>query len=293
MQRRSVSRIVLASLALTLLLSALMKSETTSAQKDQRPRARDVGVVVGVLPPGQLNAITDVPGVMVGHSTIVRDANIRTGVTAILPHGGNLFRDKVPGAVFIGNAFGKLAGSTQVNELGEIETPIMHWRIEEAELRSLIPEQLEIDTFDGSAWIGIIPFTMWDIRAFPPYLPAVPGLSSTHELNVRTYVHYNRVPGVWFFSLDCNSTAAVMAARAFYHLPYFNAHIDLEQHINTVDYALKRIDHPPAYFNGSWNIGETVPFSHPDSLEFFLTERYCLYAENDGELYGARIFHPP
>jgi D-aminopeptidase len=125
MQRRSVSRIVLASLALTLLLSALMKSETTSAQKDQRPRARDAGVVVGVLPPGQVNAITDVPGVMVGHSTIVRDANIRTGVTAILPHGGNLFRDKVPGAVFIGNAFGKLAGSTQVNELGEIETPIM------------------------------------------------------------------------------------------------------------------------------------------------------------------------
>ena len=169
----------------------------------------------------------------------------------------------------------------------------MHWRIEEAELRPLIPEQLEIDTFDGSAWIGIIPFTMWDIRAFPPYLPGVPGLSSTHELNVRTYVHYNRVPGVWFFSLDCNSTAAVMAARAFYHLPYFNANIDLEQHIGTVDYALKRIDHPPGYFNGSWNIGETIPFSHPDSLEFFLTERYCLYAENDGELYRARIFHPP
>ena len=125
MQHRSVSRIALASLAFTLLLSALMKSETTSAQKDQRPRARDAGVLIGVLPPGQLNAITDVPGVMVGHSTIVRDANIRTGVTAILPHGGNLFRDKVPGAVFIGNAFGKLAGSTQVNELGEIETPIM------------------------------------------------------------------------------------------------------------------------------------------------------------------------
>lgn len=78
-----------------------------------------------MLPPGPLNAITDVTGVMVGHSTIVRDANIRTGVTAILPHGGNLFREKVPGAVFIGNAFGKLAGSTQVNELGEIETPIM------------------------------------------------------------------------------------------------------------------------------------------------------------------------
>ena len=102
-----------------------MKPETSSAQKEQRPRARDAGVIVGVLPPGPLNAITDVTGVMVGHSTIVRDANIRTGVTAILPHSGNLFREKVPGAVFIGNAFGKLAGSTQVNELGEIETPIM------------------------------------------------------------------------------------------------------------------------------------------------------------------------
>src|ERR1044071_10514343 len=125
MQPRIVSRMALASLALTFLLSALMKSETTSAQKDQRPRARDAGVIVGVLSPGALNAITDVPGVMVGHSTIVKDTNIRTGVTAILPHGGNLFREKVPGAVFVGNAFGKLAGSTQVNELGEIETPIL------------------------------------------------------------------------------------------------------------------------------------------------------------------------
>src|ERR1051325_5591134 len=125
MQRRRPSRIAFASLTLTLLLPALMRPERSSAQKEQRPRARDVGVIVGVLPTGQFNAITDVPGVMVGHSTIVRDANIRTGVTAILPHGGNLFREKVPGAVFIGNAFGKLAGSTQVNELGEIETPIM------------------------------------------------------------------------------------------------------------------------------------------------------------------------
>jgi D-aminopeptidase len=110
---------------LTLLVLGLMKPAVSSAQKEQRPRARDAGVIVGVLSPGSLNAITDVTGVMVGHSTVVRDANVRTGVTAILPHGGNLFREKVPGAVFIGNAFGKLAGSTQVNELGEIETPIM------------------------------------------------------------------------------------------------------------------------------------------------------------------------
>jgi D-aminopeptidase len=124
MQRRSPSRIAFVSLTFLLPLFASMKAEVSSAQKEQRPRARDVGVIVGVLPPGQLNAITDVPGVMVGHSTIVRDEKIRTGVTVILPHGGNLFREKVPGAVFIGNAFGKLAGSTQVNELGEIETPI-------------------------------------------------------------------------------------------------------------------------------------------------------------------------
>jgi D-aminopeptidase len=96
-----------------------------NGQENKRPRARDVGVVVGVLPPGPRNAITDVAGVTVGHTTLVRGDNVRTGVTAVVPHGGNLFREKVPGAVFIGNAFGKLAGSTQVNELGEIETPIM------------------------------------------------------------------------------------------------------------------------------------------------------------------------
>lgn len=95
------------------------------AQEPSRQRAREMGIRIGVLPTGSLNAITDVLGVLVGQTTIIRGDNIRTGVTAILPHGGNLFHDKVPGAVFIGNAFGKLAGSTQVNELGEIETPIL------------------------------------------------------------------------------------------------------------------------------------------------------------------------
>src|ERR1017187_8296951 len=90
-----------------------------------RPRARELGIVVGALPTGALNTITDVAGVKVGHSTLVRGESVRTGVTAVLPHGGNLFREKVAGAVFIGNAFGKLVGSTQVNELGEIETPVL------------------------------------------------------------------------------------------------------------------------------------------------------------------------
>ena len=90
-----------------------------------RPRARDLGIAPGTFEPGPLNAITDVEPVRVGHSTIVEGDDVRTGVTAILPHGGNLFQDKVAGAVFVGNAFGKLAGSTQVNELGTIETPIV------------------------------------------------------------------------------------------------------------------------------------------------------------------------
>ncbi len=90
-----------------------------------KARPRDLGIVVGTLPTGAFNAITDVAGVRVGHATLRRGDNIRTGVTAILPHAGNMFTEKVPGAVFIGNAFGKLVGSTQVNELGEIETPIL------------------------------------------------------------------------------------------------------------------------------------------------------------------------
>jgi D-aminopeptidase len=90
-----------------------------------RPRARDLGLVPGVLGPGPLNAITDVSGVRVGHTTLNRGDDVRTGVTVVVPHSGNLFQEKVPGAVFVGNAFGKLAGSTQVDELGTIETPIV------------------------------------------------------------------------------------------------------------------------------------------------------------------------
>ena len=111
--------------SILIILLILSISFGQTMQKNERPRARDIGVKVGVLSPGPLNAITDVAGVQVGHTTIIRGENIRTGVTAILPHAGNIFREKVPGAVFIGNAYGKLAGSTQVNELGEIETPLL------------------------------------------------------------------------------------------------------------------------------------------------------------------------
>src|SRR5437762_1432176 len=108
-----------------ILLTTVLVVTEAAPQEKSRPRAREAGVIVGVLQPGPLNAITDVGGVSVGNTTLILGDNVRTGVTAILPHNGNLFREKVPGAVFIGNAFGKLAGSTQVNELGEIETPIL------------------------------------------------------------------------------------------------------------------------------------------------------------------------
>lgn len=106
---------------IALLLCIIAMSLTA----EERPRAADLGINGGILPRGPLNAITDVAGVRVGQTTIVRGENIRTGVTAILPHGGNLFREKVPGAIFVGNGFGKLMGSTQVDELGEIESPIL------------------------------------------------------------------------------------------------------------------------------------------------------------------------
>src|SRR5437870_4915936 len=119
--RVTMKRSIIAVVTVSLFAYSIM----TNGQETKRPRAREAGVIVGVLPTGPLNAITDVAGVAIGHSTIVKGDSIRTGVTAILPHGGNLFREKVPGAVFIGNGFGKLMGSTQVEELGEIETPIL------------------------------------------------------------------------------------------------------------------------------------------------------------------------
>lgn len=108
---------------LVAALCALAAVSSLAAQS-ARPRARDIGLAPGVFAPGPLNAITDVAGVRVGHTTLISGDDVRTGVTVIVPHGGNLFQQKVPGAVFVGNAFGKLAGSTQVEELGTIETPI-------------------------------------------------------------------------------------------------------------------------------------------------------------------------
>ena len=108
-----------------LLAFLILGAASVQAQTSERPRARDIGLVVGILPLGPLNAITDVEGVRVGHATVIAGDAVRTGVTAILPHGGNVYDDRVPAAVVVGNGFGKLLGVTQVEELGEIETPIL------------------------------------------------------------------------------------------------------------------------------------------------------------------------
>jgi len=148
----------------------------------------------------------------------------------------------------------------------------MHWAIDAELLRPLIPAQLSIDSFDGQAWIGVVPFTMWGIRA--SFLPPIPGTSAFHELNVRTYVHCNGVPGVWFFSLDAASSLAVWGARTFYHLPYFNAEMSLVQQGNSIKYHSTRKDErgAPAQLDAQWTIGEPLAQARPGSLEFFLTE---------------------
>jgi D-aminopeptidase len=125
LERLSTNRRTFSVRVKAFFVVALFTTSFGVAQNEPRPRARDLGIEIGVLPPGPLDAITDVAGVKVGQTTIVRGDNIRTGVTAIVPHEGNLYKERVPAAVFLGNAYGKLAGSTQVNEMGEIETPIL------------------------------------------------------------------------------------------------------------------------------------------------------------------------
>jgi uncharacterized protein YqjF (DUF2071 family) len=167
----------------------------------------------------------------------------------------------------------------------------IHWPVSVETLRPLIPAGLSVDTFDGAAWIAVAPFTLWGLRF--RFTPPAPRLSKFHELNVRTYVHRDGVPGVWFFSLDATSRAAVFGARAFYRLPYFNARINLRQHGDTIDYELRRTDTPPAEFRATWEVGDALPESEPGSLAFFLTERYCLYAARGERLYRARVHHAP
>jgi uncharacterized protein len=169
----------------------------------------------------------------------------------------------------------------------------LHWSLPAEALRPLIPDPLVIDTFDGAAWIGITPFTKWGVR--PVFSPPLPFLSESHELNVRTYVHLDGVPGIWFFSLDASNPVAALGARLTFHLPYFYARMSLQRRDRTLRFASRR-NRPhaaPAEFKAVWTVGNRLPQVEPGSLQFFLTERYALYSARGAALYRARIFHRP
>ncbi len=168
----------------------------------------------------------------------------------------------------------------------------MHWPVDERALRPLIPSTLGLDTFDGSAWLGITPFYMSGVR--PRFLPSVPRLSNFPELNVRTYVTVEDKPGIWFFSLDAGNPVAVRLARATFSLPYFDAEMSCRARDGEVSYRSVRTHRgaPEARFAGRYRpVGESFN-SRPGTLEHFLTERYCLYSGR-GNVYRGEIHHHP
>jgi uncharacterized protein YqjF (DUF2071 family) len=169
-----------------------------------------------------------------------------------------------------------------------------HWPVEAAALRAKIPPQLEIDTFLGQAWMAVVPFRMSGVRLRAT--PSVPWLSKFPELNVRTYVVAEGKPGAWFFSLDAGNFLAVAIARAWFHLPYFRARMSCEERDGWIHYKSERVQGsgPDAILEGKYRpIGGTIEKKR-ESLEHFLTERYCLYAaDSEGRILRCEIHHPP
>lgn len=174
-----------------------------------------------------------------------------------------------------------------------------HWPVPAALLRPLIPETLAIDTYDGAAWVGVVPFRMTAVRLRgTPYTPFA---DTFPELNVRTYVlprgadsEGTSKSGVWFFCLDAGSRLAVEAARRFFHLPYFKADMRVVEDGDTIHYTSHRTHRgaPPATLVASYHPIAPVTLSEPGSLAHWLTERYCLYAaDRRGHLYRGDIHH--
>jgi hypothetical protein len=166
-----------------------------------------------------------------------------------------------------------------------------HWPIAASDLRARIPEPLEIDTFEGQGWIGVVPFGMSNV--YPRFTFPVPGLSHFLELNVRTYVRVGDKPGVYFFSLDAANPIAVEVARRWYQLPYFNAKMKMRSNGEWIDYHSRRIHRgaPPAEFEGRYRPVGGVYAARRCSLEHWLTERYCLYTVANGAVYRGEIHH--
>ena len=168
----------------------------------------------------------------------------------------------------------------------------MHWPVPEEWLRSLLPPALELDTFDGSAWLGVVPFRMSGVR--PRFAPRVPYLSNFPETNLRTYVSHGGKPGVWFFSLDAHNPVAVRLARATFDLPYFDARMSCREDDGWIRYESVRThrDAPAARFAGRYRPTGEVFDSRPGTLESFLTDRYCLYsADGAGNVRRGDIHH--
>jgi uncharacterized protein len=170
-----------------------------------------------------------------------------------------------------------------------------HWPLAPAALQPLLPRELTLDTFDGQAWLGIVPFHMTGIRH--RLLPPIPGLSAFAELNVRTYVVAEGKPGVWFLTLDAASRVAVRCARKFFHLPYCDARISCSQLADGwIDYRSRRDDrhYPPAELVARYRPRGEMATVAADPLASWLTARYCLYAaDRRGTLWRGEIDHVP
>ena len=167
-----------------------------------------------------------------------------------------------------------------------------HWPLDEDVLRRRIPAGLQLDTYEGQAWLGVVPFHMTNVT--PRGVPALPWLSAFPELNVRTYVRLGGKPGVYFFSLDATNPLAVWTAWTLFHLPYYTAAMTVAVSGGRVHYASNRRFGTQARFSAEyWPISEPRTPT-PGSLEAFLTERYCLYAEDSASrLHRLEIHHPP
>jgi len=162
-----------------------------------------------------------------------------------------------------------------------------HWPIPAQQLRRLVPQELEIQELEGTAWIGVVPFRMTGVMR--RHLPDLPWFSAFPELNVRTYVKKDGKPGVWFLSLDATNPVAVWAARRYFHLPYYQARMSLTRAGETIHYASRRVG---AAFQGTYRPTSAPYRALPGSLEHWLTERYCLYAlAPDGVLRRNEVHH--
>jgi uncharacterized protein len=164
-----------------------------------------------------------------------------------------------------------------------------HWPIAYDSLRPLVPSELALDIFEGRCWVAVAPFHMSGVRARG--LPPLPGFSHFPELNVRTYVTVDDKPGVYFFSLDAANQAAVWAARWFYRLPYFRAHMQVETQGELITYHSRR-EQGKAEFLGQYRAIAPARLRAMGTLEHWLTERYCLYTVSGGQIYRAEIHHP-